>query len=136
VYILCHCVCARVQLTQPRVVSVHYFICTLCLSGHLAFIAARRPDLRPFGIDRKQTNYVLAACISFANSYPLPTAATPRLTTAAPFHLLQIRCRTTAAGRRRLRNYRAARQTHRGWPQLQLRTGHVPQDSAAKRGHD
>lgn len=33
--ILCECV----QLTQPRAMSVHYFICTLCLSGHLAFIA-------------------------------------------------------------------------------------------------
>lgn len=77
---------------------------------------------------------MLAACISFANSYPLLTADTaPPFACSIP---LQIRGRTAAAGRRRLCNYRAARQTHREWAQLQLRAGHVPQDTAAQCNHD
>lgn len=48
---------------------------------------------------------------------------------------LQIRSLATATGRRRLRNYRAARQTHRKWPQLQLRTDHVSQVASTKCGN-
>jgi len=87
------CVCASVQLTQPRVVSVHYFICTLCLSGHLAFIAAPSPpDLWPFALttSKPTTCWQLVSHLqTVTHSRPL----TRPLTTHAP----SIRCRYGAA---------------------------------------
>lgn len=88
---------------------------------HAPSITASKPTTCWQLVSHLQTVTVTTASASDLDPFPQP---------------LQIRSLATATGRRRLRNYRAARQTHRKWPQLQLRTDHVSQVAATKCAND